>query len=396
MSSFLKTKSKYDCSGCGACIIRCPQQCIEMVEYDDGFLFPSVKTDKCISCHLCEKVCPNESYSDRKTPLEIVAAVARDHEIVSKSSSGGIFSVIADAVLGMGGVVYGATLDESFQCVHVREDNEKELYKLQKSKYVQSKAYPVYAEIIDLLQQGFKVLFSGTPCQVAGLKNLSNGKGTTLYTIDIACHGVPSQKMFDQYVRYLEKKHGGQLLTIDFRYKRAEHWGHNLSFDVYRNGIRHYELKPYQSAYYYHFLHGKTFRKSCYQCPYAAAERIGDITLADCWGLIQNDVPFDISKGVSAIAINTERGRELMNLIRDKVNTNPVSLNMIREYNQPFRKPYREPEDRDELVKKIVSAGYAESERYMPKTTYLKEIIKASIPSSTKTRIRRFVSKIKS
>lgn len=393
MSSFLKTKTEYDCSGCGACKVSCPQRCIEMVEHEDGFSFPSVNAENCISCHLCEKVCPYETALDRNIPLETIAAVAGDHEIVAQSSSGGLFSEIADAVLKMGGVVYGATLDETFQCVHVRVNNEKDLYKLQKSKYVQSRAYPVYAEIIDLLQQNRTVLFSGTPCQVAGLKNLTNGKDTTLYTIDIACHGVPSQKAFDQYVRYLEKKHRGRLQTIDFRYKRPGQWGHNLSYDIDRDGMHHYEYKPYQSAYYFLFLHGKTFRKSCYQCPYAAVERVGDITLADCWGLEQNDVPFDISDGISALTINTERGRELMNLIREKVNTHPVSLNMIKEFNQPFREPCREPEGGNELVKKILSDGYSESKNYMSKITYLKEMIKASVPNSTKTKIRRAISK---
>ena len=395
MTSYLKNKSEYDCSGCGACSVRCPKQCIRMVKQQDRFLYPEIDTSRCISCHLCEQVCPYENGAPLKQPAKTYAAVSKNAPDVANSSSGGLFSLIAGAVLDGGGVVYGAALDENLVCRHIRADNRADLKHLQKSKYVQSVSYDVYPEIIEMLKDGRKVLFSGTACQVAGLKNLAKGIDERLFTIDVACHGVPSQDNFHSYIQYLEKKHGGPVCAVDFRYKTPGRWGHYFAYEIEREDRQQFQCAPYKSPYYYLFLHGFIFRKSCYRCIYAQMERVGDLTLADFWGLQQEDVPFDISNGVSAVAVNTEKGKALLGQICENADLKEIDRELLAQFNQPFREPCREPACRDELVKKIISEGYTDSREYMSSSTYFKESLKAMIPGSVKTRIRRMASKEK-
>lgn len=391
MSSFLNNKNEYDCSGCGACKVRCPQRCIEMVEHEDGFRFPKVDSSKCISCHLCERICPYENELDLSTPSHVFAATSKSVNDVSSSSSGGIFPLIARAVLENGGIVYGASFDDDLVCKHIRVDKTEDIWKLQKSKYLQSRAWEVYQDIINELKTGRHILFSGTPCQVAGLKNLTQGFNENLLTIDIACHGVPSQEDFNRYLQFLEKKHGGHVRAVDFRHKRQGKWGHFLSYKI-EDG-KEFQCAPYKSLYYYLFLHGYTSRKSCYQCKYAGMSRVGDLTLADCWGVSQANVSFDISNGVSAITVNTSPGQRLMEMIKEAVWAEPINGELIVRYNQPFRAPCKEPDNRDAVLKNILENGYVESKKFMPFTTYLKEALKASISGSVKTKIRRLFSR---
>ena len=169
MSGYLITQILYECSGCGACVSCCPQSCIILTSREDGFLYPKIDKSKCISCHKCEQTCPYGNPAVFQKPRQCLAVVAKDAKLVNKSSSGGVFGLIAGHVIKGGGVVFGATLDESFQCIHIGIEDEDSLWKIQKSKYVQSKTDMAFTEAQKYLQDGRTVLFAGTPCQVAGL-----------------------------------------------------------------------------------------------------------------------------------------------------------------------------------------------------------------------------------
>lgn len=366
-----------------------------MVKHEDGFVYPKIDASRCISCHLCEHVCPYECGASFNQPSTTYAAVSKYSQDIANSSSGGLFSLFARATLDAGGVVYGATLDEKLVCRHIRVDNLADLKDLQKSKYIQSISHDVYQDIVEVLKDGHIVLFSGTPCQVAGLKNLTRGIDERLVTVDIACHGVPSQDNFNSYIKYLEGKHSGTVCSVDFRYKRPGRWGHYFAYEIEHGDKKRYQCAPYKSPYYYLFLHGYTFRKSCYQCLFAKMERIGDLTLADFWGLQQEDVPFDISNGVSAVTVNTNKGRKLINQISENADLKEIDSKLLEQFNQPFREPCQEPVRRDELLKRIMTYGYTDSKAYMSATTYFKESLKAHISGPTKTKIRRIVSKVK-
>lgn len=392
MASYLVSKSQYDCSGCGACAAKCPLQCITLEAQPDGFYYPLVDDTKCIHCHLCETVCPYQNAAALNPPIQIRAATSKNADLVRSSSSGGVFSLLAETVLQDCGTVYGAAFDDEFRCVHVGVKNAETLSRLRKSKYVQSDTATAFREIPKALLQGTTVLFSGTPCQVAGLKALCKGRDDRLITVDIACHGVPSQQDFDRYRAYLEKTQKGTLRSLDFRDKRAGA-GHHLSYEIETEDgcVEEYHCKPFRSAYYYLFLHGKNFRKSCYSCPYAQLERAGDLSLADCWGLGEQDVPFAISSGVSAVTINTERGAALWAQIADLLDTAQMDKTLLIQNNQPFRAPCEEPENRDALLERIRTQGYAGSQSFMSKATYLKECAKALIPSDAKTKLKKLI-----
>ena len=306
---YLNTLNKTECSGCTACLHICPKQCISMKQDDEGFLYPVIDKNLCINCGLCEKVCPvaNPVYNNNKK--DIYAAYVKDAGQRMKSTSGGIFYLVAKWVIEQGGIVYGAAFDANFKLRHIGVDTMQELDRLRGSKYLQSDLGNVFSEIKAYLQQGRWVYFTGVGCQVAGVKAFLRKEYDTLITSDLVCHGTPSQLMFDWHLNYLREKEKGDIISYSFR--DCKGWGGCETYEYVSQtrgkGMR--KLHSYAlSPYLYAFMQAFNYRYSCYNCKFAAVPRQGDITLADYWGVQNYFQDLDTNKGVSLILVNSNKG----------------------------------------------------------------------------------------
>lgn len=292
------------CTQCFACATICPKGCISMAETQEGVRYPVIDRSRCIACGLCMKVCHQLSF---RLPGDVSSVVyaswAIKQETRTKSSSGGVFSVLAEHVLRKGGVVYGAAYGDFLKVKHIRIEQESNLQQLRGSKYVQSDLSGVYKSVREDLQKGIDVLFSGTPCQIAGLRTFLRQEYENLYCIDLICHGVPPQKLFDSYLQHIGIK-AGRDDCFDFRYCKG--WGFELALN--RRRI------PVADGYYLKaFTFGYMFLEACYACKYACKNRVGDVTLGDFWGLgVKTPFPYSTSQGVSLVLANTSKGKGLL------------------------------------------------------------------------------------
>lgn len=291
---------------------------------DEGFLYPMIDADKCVNCGLCNKVCPIEAGNNLVThPLEVFAAQCHDADILRNSSSGGIFSLIAAYVFERGGVVYGAAFDGEMYLRHVRITEKEQLCDLRGSKYVQSDIANTYVQAKADLKNGLFVYFTGTPCQVQGLKLFLRKDYNNLLTTDLVCHGTPSYKIFANTMHYIEEKKHGKIFRYFFRDKKVGGWSCSSSSSSFRRFRDNKEVflprSNDMSAYYNAFISGSMMRYVCYRCPFANVHRPGDITLADCWGInkIVPDFP-NMQKGVSTVLVNTQKGRSVWEAVSNK------------------------------------------------------------------------------
>ena len=324
----IEIDNKQDCSGCSACYAVCAKDAITMKEDALGFKYPLVDTQKCVGCSLCEKVCAfNGHYSTPEnldTPLAF-GARQKDIKEVDNSRSGGIFAALSDVVLSEGGVVYGAGYDFSFRVVHKRATTSVERDELRGSKYVQSDMGDVFRQVIDDLKEGRKVLFSGTPCQTAGLTSLLRLKKINrdnLLVCDIVCHGVPSPFIWKDYLKYIEEKEGKKIIDVNFRDKKKFGWkAHKESYQMEdANAIT---ADTFTYIFYRHIM----FRRSCEVCHYTNLRRTGDITLADFWGWQKsNPTANNDDRGLSLLLINTKKGISYFDRIHDRITSFPVSI----------------------------------------------------------------------
>lgn len=298
------------CTGCAACMNACPQKAISMLPDSEGFLQPTINQETCVECGLCEKTCPIVT-SPANTNLNAPMTYALWHyEDRTKSSSGGAFSALARKVIAEGGVVYGAAWSPFPIVRHIEVSTIDDLEKLRGSKYLQSEIGNCYQLVKKQLVAGRRVLFSGTPCQVAGLKTFLRKEYSNLLLVDIACHGTPSNKVFATYLNKLEHKIGkvgGQGISA-FEFRRREGWGFAPSYTTQEGKRNH--IRGIDNLYMRAFDKAALFRKSCYQCPFACVPRIGDCTIADFWGIGCYGEKFDqdVMKGVSLVLVNNDHG----------------------------------------------------------------------------------------
>lgn len=298
------------CTGCAACANVCSHEAIEMQEDKEGFVFPHINQGKCVECNLCQIKCPVlalEGNVNSDTPETFAFWSILDRK---KSSSGGAFSAIARWILGQNGIVFGAAYDESLNVQHISIDKVEDLNLLRGSKYMQSNINETFRSTKEILKANRWVLFTGTPCQIAGLKSYVGTKlAEKLILIDIACHGVPSQKIFKSYVTKLEKKCNTKISTLGFR--KLDGW-------VYKTSIvandKKKSLFGIENLYMYAFDRGSIFRQSCYTCPFANIPRQGDLTIADYWGIGRHGNKFNKSTmaGVSLILVNNTKGDKVL------------------------------------------------------------------------------------
>lgn len=341
------------CCGCSACLQICPKDAISWIKDDNGFSFPKVNPDECIECGLCEKVCPfvNVDKVVFNKDADVYAAVSKNKDELSHSSSGGVFSAVADYILSQGGLVYGAAFDSRMQLCHIGISQKQDLYRLQGSKYLQSQNLNVYSEIKDNLNKGKLVYYVGTGCQVAGLKLFLRKEYANLLTSDILCHGTPPQRVFDAVVADLEKRYKGKVQKYLFRDKSVWGWSCSSSSSSIKvgNKIRYVGYDDIQDGYFNAFIQAANYRESCYVCPYAQRGRCGDITLADFWGVEKHiDIP-NIRNGVSAIMINSPKGDEVLRTIGDKLKLYVSDIDDVQVINRTLIAPTPRPDSRDEF-----------------------------------------------
>lgn len=302
-------KNQYDCCGCTACESICPKQAITMQPDNLGFLYPQIDDSKCIDCGLCIKICNfSDNYKINKAnnyPL-IFAVRSKDIEELHKSQSGAAFFEFAKIFIQNGGIVYGAALTSDFSVKHIKVETFDELDRLRMSKYTQSQLTNIFHQVKTDLQQGKKVLFSGTPCQISGLNGFLPDKlKSQLTTIDIICHGVPSPSVWKEYIKYTEHKYGVTVSNCLFRDK-AFGWASHFETFIFSNG-KTMSTRIFRDLFYSHLM----LRYSCYVCPFTNLNRVGDITVGDFWGWTNNNVQFNDNLGVSLVFVNTEKGERL-------------------------------------------------------------------------------------
>lgn len=317
----IRIEDKSACCGCSACASICSHQAIIMKPDGLGFLYPEVDEDKCVNCGLCEKVCAfNVTYDkSRNLPEPDVYAVRhKDKNEIITSRSGAVFIALSDWILEQSGIVYGVGYEDHFRVVHKRATNKEERNEFKGSKYVQSDLKDTFHQIRMDLRHGYKVMFSGTPCQTSGLlsylKHIRQDI-TGLYVVDLVCHGVPAPYVWRDYLKYIEKKYRAEVTYVNFRDKSQIGWrAHIESFTV---GNKYVCRSTYSDL----FCKCIMFRHSCGVCHFANLERPSDLTIADFWGWEKVDKQINSdNKGVSLVLVNTEKGRRLFSEITEKIN----------------------------------------------------------------------------
>ena len=397
--------NKSQCCGCGACSAICPQIAITMKPDKLGFCFPVVNNEVCIHCGLCEKVCHFSTHNSTSKPISSYVAISRDYDILMASSSGGVFTEIARKIIDDGGSVFGAALKRSdgvLSLEHESISSMDALCRITGSKYFQSSVSRAYVLIKKKLLSGEKVLFCGTPCQVDGLYGFLQKEYPNLYTLDLVCHGVPSPKLFNEYIQWLEKSYGASRVDLVFRDKKKNGWGHGAVANITKTSGKVVQKKiPYKlSAFYATFMGSQLIRESCYTCKYSNEHRLGDITLGDYWG-IHREHPdllkshggiIDVEKGVSCILINSDKGQLLFDLCKESLITYSSTFEKISRNNPALLTPPNMPSDRDNYLNAYTESGYSGIEKVY-KNQHGREFfwmsIKNLIPNHIKRRLLR-------
>lgn len=292
------------CCGCLACADICPQQAIGIEKDQEGFIYPKINHNQCINCGLCESVCPFKvSENTGKFPQAYLAVQAKDPDFRKTSSSGGVFPILALSVLQQDGIIYGAGFNDSMQVVHQRITNVKQLNRITKTKYVQSKVQGIFNQVKQDLQSGKQVLFVGTPCQAEALHRFLNKKYSNLLLIDLVCYGVSSPGVWKNYKQLLEEKYHGSLTDFQFRDKRNQDNGHLVSYKI---GNKEY-LESFNDNFFTTLYNSSCIlRPSCYECPFTTTKRNTHITLGDFWGIENVSSKMNDGLGTSLVLLRLE------------------------------------------------------------------------------------------
>ncbi len=398
----LHITDKHNCCGCSACAQKCPKHCIDMVEDQEGFLYPSVDASACIDCGLCEQVCPMLDVSPKLKPLDFLAAVNSDKEERRRSSSGGIFIALAKLVVNNGGVVFGAVFDENWEVHHTFANCIEDVYPMMGSKYLQSRIENSYSEVLAMLKQERLVLFVGSPCQITGLRSfLRNKDYRNLVTVDFLCHGVPSPGVWRSYlketvvetmpplaavgkntvlesslnskspigdIQFREKSEGWKKYRFVVRQRSASKADENsvLLSDIHDDNV-----------FMQGFLGNIYLRPSCYSCKCKNGKSHSDLTIGDYWGAKVANQELDDDKGLSLVLVNTEKGKEYYEQLCLK--SHVVTESNAHIHNGGFSENIWEPYERKKFYKYFVQErGFYQSWKYCNKVS-LKHKLKAYV-----------------
>lgn len=367
MIGFLNTTNKNECFGCEACAQGCPVSAIVMNKDEEGFNYPIIDEEKCIHCGKCHSICPYENVPSYSMDDKVVFGGQNVNKtILKESTSGGAFSAIVEGWCDENYVVFGAVA-EGLKVYHTYVENKNEIAKFRKSKYLQSEIGNSYNEVKEFIKKGKKVLFSGTPCQIAGLKTyLRDEIPETLLTVEVVCEGVPTPLFMRKYEEYIIEKYNSKIEKLDYRYKDLKiskrgitgKWDFQVMYTYLGDGK---EIKkdrwfnPFWSIWLKHLMS----RPSCYQCPFATENRIADITLGDLWGVhLYCPELYNRNTGASLIVCNTEKGRMTLKSARKYLSGHELRFEEALKYQSPMRKHISDNRERDEFMKDVVSLDY--------------------------------------
>lgn len=351
--------NKNDCTGCMACMNICPRNAIYIYEDSEGFKFPKINQDLCINCGLCKKVCPVINKMEENTyNIKAYACKNKNLENRLKSSSGGIFILLAKYIIKNGGVVFGARFNERLEVIHDYTDKEENIKLFMGSKYVQSNINASYKKAKEFLLENKLVLFTGTPCQIEGLLGYLGKEYDNLYTQDIICHGVPSPKLWKKYLEYLKEKNGEMPKTINFRRKDISGWNNYQVNYVYKN--KEENIHHNNDIYMNLFLENIALRKSCYSCKFKKLARQSDITIADFWGIDKINPKINDEKGVSAVLINSKKGERLFENIRNDIEYYNADITNIEKYNPCLNHSTAYNKKREEFFRDLDNLKFSE------------------------------------
>lgn len=355
MAFYLETKNKSDCTGCEACIQICQKSAISLIEDDEGFRYPVISENKCISCGMCKRVCPSENQVFRNTTVFTFGGYTKDSTIKAESTSGGFFSAIVEVFCDSNYVIFGAET-KGLDVFHSYVFDKQLVSKYRESKYSQSRIGSTYIDVKNFLIEGKKVLFSGTPCQIAGLVSfLGQTDKTNLLTVEVICEGVPSPLYVRKMNRHMEKKYGAEINTLHYRYKRYGSLGNPVSkkwdFQVMLASLRNHKIirkdrwfNPFWSIWLQHLMS----RPSCYRCLYANTLRVADITLGDLWGVhLYCPELYGKNGGCSLSLANTEKGRLILERMKPLVYGHELDYETAKKYQSPLRKTISDNPERE-------------------------------------------------
>ncbi|MBQ6432117.1 MAG: polysaccharide pyruvyl transferase family protein [Oscillospiraceae bacterium] len=381
--------SRAHCTGCGACEAACPTGAIRMEADAEGFLYPRVDITKCVGCLACERSCPADCVTPADKAPEAYYAFAKDAEICQSSSSGGVFTLLSQEILQRDGAVFGAGFDSDFRVRHQRIDKPEEIARLRTSKYVQSDLGDTLRQVRSLLKENRPVLFSGTPCQIAALRQYLGKDDENLFTQDIICHGVPSPEVWKDY---LEQTHGDkQIASVNFRDKTLGWYGFSMKV-TYADGAYYRELAtkdPYERS----FLANLTLRPSCYQCQYKSVSRVSDLTLADYWGVELVHPELKQQQGVSLVLAHSEKGKRLLDAIAKEFQIGSTDLERATKMNHATTHSVSWHPNRNEFFQKRKEEPFAALTKRLLRPTAAqraKRVVKRS-----GSRVKKLIKKIR-
>lgn len=408
MSEIILYKDKTECCGCGACMNICPKSAIQMQADEYGFIYPVIQQDLCVQCGSCMTVCGYQNKPKAEEPKKVYAAASKNSGLLRKSASGGAFAVIAEAVLKNEGIVYGAALPMEngiLEPKHIRVDSLDKLILLQGSKYVQSEIGDTYSQAKQDLMQEKTVLFSGTPCQIAGLKKYLKKDYNNLITIDIICHGVPSKRMFQDFMKFHGKKLGGKITEFYFRDKTKGQG--KITRCVYQDARKNRQEKIIVGdllSYVNLFSKSFIFRSNCYVCPFASKERVGDLTVGDFWGFHEEYPSYDVKqglsngKGISCVLVNTDKGNNVLEQCENRFVLMTSDFEKVAKHNDQLNSPSKYSPKREEILKLYKEKGYEAVDQYFHKTCkkdIVKYTISGMVPKGLKRTIKKVIGRIK-
>ncbi len=353
--------SKDLCCGCSACVNVCPKKCISFKEDCEGFLYPSVDAAVCVDCGLCEKVCPVINKNDERVPIHTYAVKHPDEKIRLSSSSGGLFTYLAEMVIDNGGVVFGARFNDQWEVVHGYTETKEGLAPFRGSKYVQSNMGDSYVLAEGFLKSGRTVMFTGTPCQIAGLKKYLRIEYDNLLAVDVVCHGVPSPMVWRKYLEEATGREGlSTVRNINFRDKSTGWKNYSVAIDVSKgHAISKFPENDYMRA----FLLNLSIRPSCFNCPAKAGRSCADITVGDFWGIDKVKPEIDDDKGISLALTYCENELMDSSLFMDEI---PYT-DAVR-YNKCIINSVNEPVNRGYFFKQLSRGGFKKSFRNVSST----------------------------
>lgn len=389
-----------NCTGCGACKFVCPKKCITMQLDKEGFLFPKIDKDKCIKCGMCLNLCPsyknNTIIQSENNELKIYAYINGRSNDLQKASSGGAFTLFADYVLLKNGIVFGAIFNNDFDAIMCCADNKEDVFRMCGSKYVQCDTRNTYSLVKKYLNSGQWVLYTGTSCQIAGLyATLKKVDISRLITVELLCHGVPSNHLFKKYISFLEGKYG-KIVNYTFRDKTKWGWGHWGSFEYLKGGKTHKKYFPVASDYFYSlYFQENIFRESCYSCKYANITRIADFTIGDFWGNDDLFPELDPKNGISLILANNKKSIDLLeNIVQERVNDVLLctDINKVVIYNKTLIKPTVRPVSRNLIYHEFFNEDFEKVAKRHVKTRYIVPLIMRYLPRRLKLNVKRIIS----